>query len=1300
MRNITFTLIFLLCRISAVQSQYVVEQLSNIDGLSNSSINYLMEDSQHTLWIGTWDGLNAYDGREVKTYRYNKDKKSISHNIIRGIVEQDSMNIWITTDGGLNRWSRRTQTFDRFFERDSRMLLAVTTNSTLICYLNSRHWYYFDESRKEFIELERPSTSTVNKIYIDSEDNIYTLLNNRQIMKGRITFENHAPLITDEALLYEDEYISDILLSDNKLIINYGSYLEAIDMDDYSKQRIDPSGKTIAEIAYRNELLLMRYSSGGCSVYNFRTKRLIPLNSISGDIPVFSIHVGSQDILWIGTDGQGALKVYEYSSPFKRVFTDHHVRCFCELDDDHLLVGTKGEGIKILDKKKGLLRDFLNKNNGLNSNEVYTIRKNKYGDFFVGTDGWGLTIIPARENTVKHLLIPVNTVDFKSVYSILFTHNDSLLWLGAVGYGLIKIELKRENGRYIANSIHRYNTGSLNNTSIYSMIKGKEDNEIWISTRGNGLFKLNIQTEQFDKLDDLNRNLSSEDILCLRKGSDDCLWVGTGYGLNRIDLNAPGYPVTSYADKLEFVNNTIHGILEDKDGNLWTSTNHGICFLNTESGNIINYTSQNGLHNDEFSDGSYYSDSDNILYFGGVGGFSYFRNDEIHLRGYTPPLRISQLRINNVQQNRYERIENQTLRLSYNEPFATLTFLAGDFINNENCEYSYRISGYTDGWVLNGNNPNITFTRMPPGEYTLDVMCTNGDRVWSDNVYSLNIVAGYPWWRSVWAYLIYIVLLLATGYAIFSIVRNRLRMNRQLLLDKIEKENQQRMHEAKLNFFTNIAHEFFTPLTLIYGPAGHLLEKANLDNLSKKYIHIIRNNADRMQKLINELMEFRKAESGFSTLRAESIDIRQLMNYISDNYAEIAAENKIDFHINLEDDISFISDRSSLEKILFNLISNAFKYTPRGGYIHIYINKDETGKLLDFRIRNSGKGLTDNQRAEIFNRFRIFEGSRLEHSGSTGIGLNLTKSLVELLGGEINVDSRLGEYVEFNVLLKPIVMQDIQSENAEPTALSINPESISTRKDITVLIVEDERGIRELLKDILEPYYRLITAGNGKEGIEVMRKDIPDIVICDIIMPELDGIGFMDYLKGNPHTSHIHIISISAKSSIDDHISAFRHGADLYINKPFHPRHVLAAVENIISRHFTLKKYFNSGRSEIKVKEGIRMHQEENTFLENIIGFIEENLDNESLNPTLIAEATGVSKASLYDKMKKLTDKTPSEYIRYIRLEHASRLLKTTRLTVSEIMYKSGFASRSYFYREFAKEFGGVSPKEYRKNQE
>ncbi|MCC8154388.1 MAG: response regulator [Tannerellaceae bacterium] len=617
-------------------------------------------------------------------------------------------------------------------------------------------------------------------------------------------------------------------------------------------------------------------------------------------------------------------------------------------------------------------------------------------------------------------------------------------------------------------------------------------------------------------------------------------------------------------------------------------------------------------------------------------------------------------------------------------------------MNNENCEYDYRLINFSDEWIKNGNNPNVVFTKLPPGKYTLQVRATNGDRIRGSDIYSLRIVVAHPWWLSTTAFIIYSMLFVLLAYIIYLVIRNRIRLNRQLLLEHIEKQNQQKIHESKLNFFTNVAHEFFTPLTLIYGPAQHLLEKIDLDDYTKHYIQIIKNNSDRMQKLINELMEFRKVESGHTPLHPESIDIPLLMAYIADNYSDIAHENKIEFIIEKENISSLVTDRNSLEKIVFNLISNAFKYTPAGGYIHVRVWQEEE---LYLTVRNSGKGLTEKQMDKIFNRFRIFDSSRLEGSRSTGIGLGLAKSLAELLGGNIEVNSSLGEYVEFRVHIPPM---EAKPENYREPEMADTLSTLSgdepVHRNISILIVEDKRNIRELLKDILAPWYHITEAGNGVEALESIEVNRPDIIISDILMPHLDGIGLIDKLKADPKTAHIPVIHISAKSSVEDQISGYQHGAALYITKPFHPRHVLATVENLINRHSTLKEYFNSSRSSIVVKDGLSIHQDDERLLQEIISFIEKNIDDESLNPNSIAEALGLSKATLYRKPKDITGKTPSEYVRSIRLEYVARLLITTRLSVTEIMFKSGFTNKSYFYREFAKQYG-TSPKEYRITQ-
>ena len=1286
-----------------LHSQNVVKQISNADGLSNNSVNCFLEDSEHTLWVGTWDGLNAYNGRSFKTYSYNKNAGSISNNVVWQIIEQNDSVLWVSTDYGVNRWKRSTQQFTPYYlgtqnnppKQEKSFLLDITSGKYIICYVKEQGLFYFDDRKQDFVPLKNNLPDGIKNFVIDAKDQVFFLTEHGQLLHYQLSVHSSNLELSFKKEIKQPAFISSIYLSQDYLIINDDRTL-TVSLDNRILNSIDiPENKTVSQVICHKEYLLISFIEGGCIRYNLKDNTSTELPQLPAKAPIFTIYIGSQNILWVGTDGQGVLEVYEHSSPFHTIKTDYPVRCFCEEDNGNILVGTKGEGILLLDKQKRQVEPYLSTDNGLISNSVYTIRKNMSGDIFIGTEGTGINYIPLNSSQVKKLNIPAEYPTFKAVYSILFTHNDSLLWLGTSGYGLIKLSLQREGKSYKVTEMKQYKSpgpSSPSNNIIYSVIAGYNENELWLGTRGGGINKFDITSECFQQIHEIDSTLSltNNDI------DSASIWVGTSYGLNRLFPADIPPSIMEYTDHNGLPNNTIHGILKDENGNIWASTNQGISFINLSSGKITNYSSRNGLQNDEFSDGAIFKDKAGWLYFGGVSGLNYFDENKIHLRDHIATLSLNSLKINNTSQNIYERILNHTLRLAYDEPYLTLGFTTHDFINNENCEFSYRIIDFADEWIYNENNPNIVITKLPPGKYKLEVKCTNGDRVWSNQIYSLHLDVAYPWWLSTTAFIIYFILIAIAIYITQSVIKNRIRLNRQILLEHIEKQNQQRIHESKLNFFTNVAHEFFTPLTLIYGPAQHLLEKADLDSYTKRYIYIIKNNADRMQKLINELMEFRKAESGHTAIYAEKVDIHLLVDYVSDNYTEIAEENKIDFSFKSKEVSSFTTDRNSLEKIIFNLLSNAFKYTPSGGYIHAEIRQNATTGTLHFRIRNSGKGLTEKQTSEIFSRFKILESSKLKHAGSTGVGLNLTKSLTELLGGEITIESTLGEYVEFNVSLPPMhVNTEKESQPTEEETEVSEMLFIPKQKEITILIVEDEKNIRELLKDILLPYYQVREAGNGEEALKEVEQKQPDIIISDVLMPKLDGITLTDILKSNERTMHIPVIHISAKNSIEDQINAYNHGTDLYIPKPFHPRHVLSAVENMINKYSLMKEYFKSGRSSLIVRDGITMHKEDELLLNKIIKFIEDNIDDESMNPDSLADFIGVSKAGLYRKLKELTEKTPSEFVRTIRLEYAAGLLKTTKLTVTEIMYKSGFSNKSYFYREFTKLYN-TSPKEYR----
>lgn len=1320
MKPLKYSLIvFLLCLTglaSLAGEQYSIERLSNENGLSNSSVNCFCEDSRHRLWIGTWDGLNVYDGRKFQIYRHKRNfSGSIGNNIIRQIIEQDSLTMWIVTNDCVSRRDERTGRFSNFYPgRDnnaksgpvSYILGKTSGNDILVCAKQHDFFLYRQGVRESGFIPVVGGDPRVLSMLIDDTDRIYMLTESREIRCYRFVYleGRGLPMLVEESPVKTQRKVSDISLTDNMLVINCGSFVEGLDLRTGERYGIETGLPNVGRIASRGGFLYLTDRNYSKLVrYDLRARHSDVIDSFPAKTAVFSLYAGSQDILWIGTDGRGILKLFKYASPFRTIHTAYPVRCFSKSEDGTILVGTKGEGIKLFDKRECKVLGEITTTQGLISNSVYSMRKNSRGDVFIGTEGKGINYLVRGEKSLRKLYFPADSITVKSVYSLNFSHGDSVLWAGTSGGGLIRMKLKYLRGDgYTVYDVRQYKASgvysALGSNIIYSIVRSVDQDVLWLGTRGGGVVKFDSGKERFESIpnySDLSKGINM-DVLSMVRGTDGSLWVGTSYGLNRLMTEEGQIRYTSFPGEDDLEDSAVHGIVEDMAGNLWISTGNGITCIDGHSGRSVQYTSLNGLQNNEFSDGAYFRDNDKDIFFGGVAGFSYFNPDEMSLRDYSPQIRLAGLRINNAELNVYDRIKQNVLCLDYDEAHVSLSFCVGDLINNENCIFEYRISSIFDEWISNGSNSSISLTRLPPGRYRLDVRYTNGDRVWCKSMFSLNIRMRHPWWFSGWAVIIYLMLAIFIAYVVCSIIRNRIRMSRRLLLEHVEKEQQKKMHESQLNFFENIAHEFFTPLTLIYGPAQQLLERGELDNYAKKYVLLIKNNAERMQQLLNELMAFRKADKGYTVLHAETLNLNSMLNSIIDNFMLLAGENHIQLSVRIGEMGSFNTDRNVLEKIFFNLISNAFKYTPANGYIKIYLER-QADDTVQFRVRNSGKGLTEEQCAEAFNRFRIFEHTNQKHAISTGIGLNLAKELSELLGGKISVESQLNEYVEFKVVLPQLPMPEKQSEEDPRKGVTFNlPVSQDRHRKFTVLVVEDDYNIRDLLLDILSSKYTVLTANDGLEALRILQQNLPDLVLCDIVMPELDGLGLIDKIRSDERTAHLPIVSVSAKLSMEDRIEAVEHGADAYITKPFNPRHVLATIGQLLNKRTIMKEYFNSARSDVTVREGVTLHHEDERLLNDIVGFIEKNIDDDALNPTSISDFIGMGKTSLYEKLKELTGKTPGEYIRMVRLDHASKLLKTTQLTVQEVMYKSGFSSKSYFYKEFAARCGS-SPKEYRK---
>lgn len=854
MKPLKYSLIvFLLCLTglaSLAGEQYSIERLSNENGLSNSSVNCFCEDSRHRLWIGTWDGLNVYDGRKFQIYRHKRNfSGSIGNNIIRQIIEQDSLTMWIVTNDCVSRRDERTGRFSNFYPgRDnnaksgpvSYILGKTSGNDILVCAKQHGFFLYRQGVRESGFIPVVGGEPRVLSMLIDDTDRIYMLTESREIRCYRFVYleGRGLPMLVEESPVKTQRKVSDISLTDNMLVINCGSFVEALDLRTGERYGIETGLPNVGRIASRGGFLYLTDRNYSKLVrYDLRARHSDVIDSFPAKTAVFSLYAGSQDILWIGTDGRGILKLFKYASPFRTIHTAYPVRCFSKSEDGTILVGTKGEGIKLFDKRECKVLGEITTTQGLISNSVYSMRKNSRGDVFIGTEGKGINYLVRGEKFLRKLHFPTDSITVKSVYSLNFSHGDSVLWAGTSGGGLIRMNLNYLQGDgYVVHDVRQYKASgvysALGSNVIYSIVRSDDQDLLWLGTRGGGVVKFDSGKEQFESIPDYS-DLSKEinmDVLSMVRSTDGSLWVGTSYGLNRL-MTEEGQPrYSSFPGEADLEDSAVHGIVEDMAGNLWISTGDGIICIDRLSGSSVQYTSFNGLQNNEFADGAYFRDNDKDIFFGGVAGFSYFNPEEMSLRDYIPQIRLSGLRVNNAELNVYDRIKQNVLCLDYDEAHVSLSFCVGDFINNENCIFEYRISSISDDWISNGSNSSISLTRLPPGRYRLDVRYTNGDRVWCKSMFSLNIRMRHPWWFSGWAVFTYFLLAMFIAYVVYSIIRNRIRMSRQLLLEHVEKAQQKKMHESQLNFFENIAHEFFTPLTLIYGPAQQLLERGELDN--------------------------------------------------------------------------------------------------------------------------------------------------------------------------------------------------------------------------------------------------------------------------------------------------------------------------------------------------------------------------------------------------------------------------------------------------------------------------------------
>lgn len=1349
------SIFFLSCTATLFSGNYDIRVLSNKDGLSNSSVNVVFQDSNELMWFGTWDGLNRYNGKEFRIYKpVAGDDRSISNNIIRDIIEEEKDYLWIATDWGINRMNVREGTFERFFvdslyreiTNEHSYLIAGNSRGEIVASVYQQGIYLFNRALHRFEPLYTDQQLNIRKIILGERDQLWVLTNEKRLYRMDIRMVNqHPAIVKTTPFILQQDVVQIFTCSSCELLVQTSDQ-QVYQYDDLL-QVMRPL-QTDNNTGYLNDIGLLEGSvylatSKGLFRYEVGDK----VQPVITGSNILDIYIGTQEIIWAGTDMKGVWKVVPHSEKFQTTLLEEiadgedqsigAVRTFLETDASTLWVGTKGSGIFRFTENEHTgtveYKQQFTTADGLASNAVYAMAEGTGGIYWVGTDGEGLNYFDPVSGHFQQLGLPA-ALSFSSVYAIQ-PLADHVLWIGTSGQGMFRLVIDPSSHPYRVTDYRQYlfreGEPSLSNNIVYSIISGGDDH-LWIGTRGGGVNRFDLRSGIFEQLRLSEGNAGyygRDDVISLFHDGENNLWAGTSMGLNRFSLKDDDNPpeVNRFTEEDGLPNNTIHGMLMDDGENLWVSTNNGLAKLIPENGSyrIISYFADDGLQNNEFSDGaSYQSRYSRYFYFGGISGFSRFNPLEISHSEYMPSIWMDAFYVDNMESTLAYYLEDRKgekcLTLSHGIKSFGFSFVPIDYLASSKCEISYMLEGYHREWVNIGTSNTAVFTHLPKGSYLLKVRSSNANKIWGGALFTLPVVITPPWWDSRVAYLMYVLLTAGILYLVRKITLYRMKVADDLKMKEMENRAMEEIHQGKLSFFTNIAHEFSNSLTLIYGPCEKLIEENRGSYLTRKYLQVIRSNAQRMQKLIEQLVEFRKAETGHLQLVPESVDLPELFRYAIDHFLEILEQKKIECTFtSLPEQIIWRTDRESVEKIVFNLLSNAVKYTPEEEQINVMLARE--GDRLTITVTNSGVGISPECSERLFDRFEVLNQFEKElttpRRSRHGIGLALCRSIVQVLKGDIILQS---DGVTFTTFV--VTLPEMAAASSGETALQIPPgkqgvarvtdlslqESTTVNRQVEqdpftnpgeayILVVEDDHEIRSMISDLLRTDYRVVEASNGKEALELCDRQRPKLVISDILMPVMNGVELVKQMKHAESTRHIPIILLSSQKSIENQIEGFESGADAYIGKPFNIRHLEVLVQSLLQKKTILEDYSNSSYYALDQYEGTLIHKEDKQQIESILHVIYDHLSNEDLCIDFIAKETTISKIQLYRKMKQITGKTPTEFIRSVRLTHAAKLLKTTHGSVKEIMYASGFSNKAYFYREFQKRYS-QTPGEYRKD--
>ena len=1315
--------ITIFCQAQSVEEHYYFKNLSIRNGLSQNTVNAILQDRKGFMWLGTKDGLNRYDGLSFRKFKHDAaNPRSIGNSFITSLYEDFNGNIWVGTDAGVYIYYPEKEAFEEFdcqslektrIERSVSMIAGDKQGRVWIA-VEAQGMFCYDARQKLLRNYPLSEISSNIKcftfdsggtlwlgFYGDglyySKDNLATVHPYGSPEDGKREFEGGVITKIVQGN-YNCLYIGSVKEGVSELNLTSGQVRNLL--------AIDESGESIfcRDLLPYSDNELWIGTESGIYIYNLRTAQFIHLRaslydsySLS-DNAIYALYKDREEGLWIGSYFGGVdyyPRQYTYFAKYypKNIANSLHgkrVREFCRADDGTLWIGTEDGGLNHFNPKTKEFH-FFEPSAGFTNIHGLCMDGSH---LWVGTFSKGLRVIDTRTGVVLRTYTEGHTphsLNDNSIFSICRTSAGEI-YLGTL-FGLLRYNRTQDSFDCIP---------ELNGKFVYDI---KEDSygNLWLATYANGAYCYDVSVRRwknyvFDAEDE--KSLPYDKVLSVFEDSYRQIWLttqGGGFCLFHPDTET----FTRYGLKDGLPNDVVYQIVEDDDRFLWLTTNNGLVRFDPKTMEMKVFSTANGLPTNQFNYRSGFKDEAGNIYLGSINGFVAFDPRTFAENRQVPAVAITDFLLFNKEVSVGETDSPLKSSITFSDKVVltadqnsfSFRIAALSYQAPRMNKLMYKLEGFDEGWLTIGESPLVTYSNLGYGDYVFKVKASNSDGVWNEQETSLHLSILPPFYLSGWAYCFYVLFFMGCLVCVIFYFKRRNYRKQHRQMEMLEQEKEREVYHAKIDFFTNVAHEIRTPLTLIKGPLENIILKKEVDSETKEDLYIMKQNTERLLNLTNQLLDFRKTETRGFRLNFTECDVVAVLRETYLRFTSLAKQKGLDFILELPQEC-FMADvnQEALTKIISNLLNNGVKYAST--YLRISLETDE--KVFHIRTFNDGEMIPDTMKEEIFKPFVRLDKED-EVTTGTGIGLALSRSLAELHQGSLMMEK--GEEVNCFCLTLPVNQDStitLSAENVsqvEENSCGWEQEETDTKeKKPMILVVEDNPDMLAFIRKQLTTEYSVLTAMNGIEALAVLDNHYVNLVVSDVMMPQMDGFELCKTIKSDLSYSHIPVVLLTAKTNIQSKIEGLELGADAYIEKPFSVEYLLANISSLIHNREKLRQTF--AKSPFVAANTMALTKADEEFIWKLNDIIQANLHNPEFSMEDMADALKMSRSSFYRKIKGVLDLSPNEYLRLERLKQAAQLLKEGKSRVNEICYTVGFNSPSYFSKCFLKQFG-VLPKDF-----